>query len=452
MKPRGLLIAAVVLLALCGVLYWSNHHPPAAGTPAGATPDAAATPAILTLNQSDVAQLTIQDKGQPALELSRTGSGGNWQITAPKQLDADQDAVSGVLSVLSSLAATRVVETTAANLAPYGLSDPSATLDVTLNNKKTQKLLIGDETPAGSGYYAMLAGDPRVFIIASYSKTGLDKSLGDLRDKRLVTTDFDKVSQIELTSNKAGKKSDITFGRNKDAWQILKPQPLRADGSQVESLIQSLKDGKMDTSADTDEAKIAAAFKSATPLATVKLTGAGGTQELEVRDSKGDEYVKSSAPAGIFKAQSGFGAGLDKTLDDFRNKKLFDFGYDEPNKIELTDGPKSYALSLTNNSWWDAAGKKLDDATVDALVENLRELSAVSFPETGFTAPAVTITVTSNDGKRVEKVLASKSGDNYIAKRDGEPELYEIPGSAISDLEKSADGLKPVAPPPAPKK
>ena len=53
------------------------------------------------------------------------------------------------------------------------------------------------------------------------------------------------------------------------------------------------------------------------------------------------------------------------------------------------------------------------------------------------------MTVTSNDSKRTEKVLISKSGDNYVAKRDGEPSLYQMDAKPVEDLQKSAADVKP---------
>ena len=96
-------------------------------------------------------------------------------------------------------------------------------------------------------------------------------------------------------------------------------------------------------------------------------------------------------------------------------------------------------------------GKKLDDSSVQALLSKLRDLSAEAFPDSGFTAPMMEITVTSNDNKRIEKVAVAKSGEKYIAKRENEPALYELTASTIPDLEKAASELKPAAPPaPAP--
>jgi len=52
------------------------------------------------------------------------------------------------------------------------------------------------------------------------------------------------------------------------------------------------------------------------------------------------------------------------------------------------------------------------------------------------------VTVVSNDGKRVEKVLVAKGSTGYIAKRENEPGQYEIESQAFADLLKAAADLK----------
>ena len=200
-------------------------------------------------------------------------------------------------------------------------------MDITGKGGKVSKLKIGDDTPTNSGAYAIVDGDPRVFTVASYVKTGVDKSAQRLRDKRLLTFDQDKLSRVELIA----KKQDIEFGRDKDQWQIVKPKPLRADGLQVDEMLRKLKDAKMDLALSDDDAKkAAAAFASGTPVATVKLTDPSGTQQIEIRKNKDDYYAKSSVAPGVYKTTPELGAGVDKALDDFRNKKLFDFGFNDP--------------------------------------------------------------------------------------------------------------------------
>ena len=443
MKVRGLIVATAVLAALSGVLYWSNHRKPADDS---AKASADAPPKILTLNESDITALTLHKKGQPAVELSKKN--GEWQITAPKALAVDSFAVSNLLSTVSSLSSDRLIDEKASDLMQYGLADPALEVGITAKDK-THKLLLGEPTISGSGTFAALAGDPRVFTIAGYVKSSLDKGVDELRDKRLLTTDFDKVAQIQLTTQRDKKTQDITFARDKDSWQIVKPKPYRADSSQVDQLISALRDYKLDSSGD--EQKTAAAFRSASPFASVKITGASGTQELQVRKAKDDYYAQSSAVAGIYKMASrpSPGLALQKSLDDFRNKKLFDFGFSDPDKIEIHDAGKSLFFTHSGSDWWGADGKKLDSATVDSLLQKLRDLTAAKFSDSGFPVPTIELTAVSNSGKRTEKVAIAKSGDSYVAKRENEPALYELSPASVSELQQAAAGVK-TAPPPAP--
>ncbi|PYU81111.1 MAG: hypothetical protein DMG50_17435 [Acidobacteria bacterium] len=437
MKIQGLLIAAIVLVALSGTLYWSNHRKPA---DAEAKASADTPPKILTLSQADIVKLGIKKRGAEELALAKN-SAGKWQITAPKPLAADQDSVSSILSTLSSLSSDRLIEEKAGNLDQYGLTQPSLEVDVTEKDNKTRKLLIGDDTPAGSAAFAAVSDDPRVFTVASYNKNSFDKNAKDLRDKRLLTFETDKVTRVELLA----KKQTIEFGRNKDQWQILRPGPFRAEQFQVEDLVRTLHDAKMDLTGSDDEKKAARAFSSSALVAAAKVTDVSGTQELQVRKSKDDYYAKSSAVAGVYKVLSSTGTGLDKNLDDFRNKKLFDFGYTDPDKIELHDGSKSYSFSKTGSDW-SSNGIKMDADTVRTLVGNIRDLSASKFADSGFTTPVMDITVTSDVGKRTEKVLLAKNGDRYVAKRENEHALYELNATSIDELQKSAAGVKHAAP------
>ncbi|HVH88599.1 MAG TPA: DUF4340 domain-containing protein, partial [Terriglobales bacterium] len=350
----------------------------------------------------------------------------------------DQSVVSGVLSSLSSLSSDRLVEEKAPDLGQFGLTSPKLELEVTAKNNAVHKLLIGDETPTGNGSYAKLDNDPRVFMIASYTKNNIDKSVNDLRDKRLLTIEPDKVSRVNLGAN----QQQIEFGRDKDQWQIVKPRPLRADGFQVDELVRKLGDAKMDLSSD-DQKKTTSAFASGKPVATAKVTTNSGTQELQVRKNKNDYYAKSSVVAGIYKVGSDVGQALDKKLDDFRNKKLFDFGYSDPEKIEVYNDVKSYFLTKSGDDWWSGDGKKLDLSSAEAVISDIRDLQATKFVDSGSGSSTFDISVISDKGKRSEKVQISKSGDMYIAKRANEPALYALDKKAVEDLQKALDALKP---------
>jgi len=167
---------------------------------------------------------------------------------------------------------------------------------------------------------------------------------------------------------------------------------------------------------------------------------------LQIHKSKDTYYGKTSAMDGTFKIAAELGDTMGKTLDDFREKKLFDLAEGEPNKIELQSGGKSYAYTRNGEDWL-ADGKKMDSVSVYNLVRAIRELTANKLVTSGFSNPTITVTATSLDGKQVEKVQIAKLGDHAIAKRENDPQLYELDSKPVDDLQKTADDIKPAETP-----
>jgi hypothetical protein len=442
MRLRGLMLGTLVLLALAAGVYFSNKQKSAEA----AKPPTDGPPKILALPDGDITKIALKKHDADEVILEKSAA-GKWQITFPKQYGADQDAANQLASAVGTITSDKLIDDKASDLSAFGLKAPNIEIDLTTKKGATKRLRIGDDAPANGGTYISLDGDPRVFTVASYTKTSLDKSLNDLRDKRLLTFEQDKLSRVELIA----KKQDIEFGRDKDQWQIVKPKPLRADGLQVEELIRKVKDAKLDLTVSEEDAKKAAStFNSGNPVATVKMTDPSGAQQLEVRKVKDDYYAKSSAVDGVHKVTSDLATGLDKGVDDFRNKKLFDFGFNDPNKIEMHDNGKTYAFEKKGEDWL-SGGKKVDSTSVQSFVDKLRDLAVSKFIDSGtFGAPSMDISVTSNNGKRVEKVLISKQGNDYIAERENEPALYGLDAKTVDDLSKAAGDVK--AAPPANKK
>lgn len=435
MKPKGLLIAVVLLALLAGVVWWSNRQESAK---AGKGTDTSTK--ILTIPEDQFQEIRIKKVTGESQALSREG--GKWRLTEPKPLPADQDAVSSVVTNLASLNADKVIEDKAADLKPYGLGDPTLSIRIKRKDGKTDEVLIGDDTPTGSGSYAKLPSDPRVFTIASFVKSSLDKRPDDLRDKRLVAFDQDKLTRVELQA----KGQTVEFGKDaQNEWQIVKPRPLRADNSAVNGLVDKLRDAKMDLTATEDANK---GFASGARVAVATVTDASGAHTIEIRKDKDKNYfAKSNGVEGVYKVASDIGDGVDKGLDDFRNKKLFDFGFSDPSKVDIKGA--SYTKS---GDKWMSGPKTMDNGSIQTLIDKLRDLAATKFVAAGGGEPVFEATVTSNSGKRVEKVTIRKSGNQYFAQRENEPGIYELDGKTVEDLQKAAAEVKEAAPEPAKKK
>ena len=444
MKMRQLLAATIVLAALAATLFWSNHRKPANDSVIASSSSANAK--VISLTQADITKLEVKKKGGDNVVLNRVGP-SSWKIASPKPFIADQDPVSTILYDLSPMDGATVIEDKATDLKQYGLAEPEVQVSASGKDGKTQTILVGDETPTGDSAYVMLSGDPKVFAISKNTRSNLDKGLNDLRDKRLVPVDFDKLTNVEIS----GAKLHLTFNSQDGKWTVRNPANFRGDTSKMETVIEKMRTATADLSTpDAEMKKAASLFASGSPVATVKATDASGTQELQVRKSKEDYYAKTTAMDGAFKVSKDLGDSINKDLEDFREKRVFDFAETDPDKVELHDGSKAYFLTRSGEDWW-SDGKKMDAISVSEFLRSIRTLTAAKFAASGFSSPVMTMTVSSNDGKRIEKVGIAKSGSDYLAKREDGPTLYQLDAKSVEDLQKAASGMKPAEIPAAKK-
>jgi hypothetical protein len=435
-KMRQLIVATFVLIVLSGTLYWSNHRKPANDS-VNASPSTT-NAKVISLTQDDISKLEVKKKDGDDVVLNRAGA-STWKVTSPKPLVADQESVSTILYNLSPMDGATLIVEKPADLKQFGLAEPEAQVSATGKDGKTQTILVGDETPTGDSAYVMVSGESKVYSVPKNTKTNLDKGLKDLRDKRLAPVDFDKLAGVDIN----GAKLHLSFASDNGQWTVRSPANLRGDTSKMETIIEKLRTATMDPStSDADMKKAASLYASGAPIATLKATDASGSQELQIRKAADGYYAKTTAMDGVYKVPNELGDAVNKDAEDFREKRVFDFAEQDPDKVELQDGSKGYFLTRSGEDWW-SDGKKMDAVTVQEFLRSIRTMTATKFATNGFSGQALSLVVTSKDGKRVEKVDIAKSGSGYLAKRADGPALFVLDAKAVEDIQKAAAGLKP---------
>lgn len=432
MDPKRLILAALVLVGLSGALWWSNKQ-----EPGGAKPSPDDAPKILEIPQDQINKLKIRRMGAEPVVLEKAAL---WVLKAPKALGADQAVVGNLLGSLAVFNSDRLVDEKPAEMKPYGLVEPLITVIVGRKDGKTHTVHFGDDTPSGASSYVRVEGDPKLYSVVTSTKQLFDKTWRDVRDKRLMTFDTEKMTGVELGT--------IAFAKNSGGnWTIVKPKPLRADPVAADQLVRKLAEARLEVVNDTEEeAAIPGKFAAAKLVGIAKVTDGNGTQQIEVR--KGNEteyYAKSSAVEGIYKTPADLGEALAKGLDDFRNKKLFEFGFTQPDRVEVKDGEKSYVFAKSGAEW-KRDGKTIEPASAQQVVDRLRELAAVKFADSGAGPPMAEYTV----GK--EKVTVTKQGETYFAKRADGPDVYVLDAKSVSEIRELAASAKEAAATPAPAK
>lgn len=444
---RGLWSTLALVLVLAGLgayIYFVDSNAPAAGVEVKDKVFSVEADAIREMRVTSGDETTILVRGDDG-----------WKLTEPAAADADATETASLATNLSSAEINRVVEENASDLSPYGLASPRVRIGFK-SDGTSGELLLGDATPTAGDVYAMKAGEKRVFLVSSYLQTTFDKKPFDLRDKRIVRFERDKVERVQI--DRGG--DTMAFVRNGSEWTIESPSKARGDYSAVEGLLTRLSTAGMASIADAQPADLAK-YGLASPAMTITL-GAGSSQTvLDVGSGEGDDrYARDRSRPMVFTLDQTLATDLTRSFDDYRKKDLFEFRAYNADRVRVTrvaDGKsRTYEFEkarVDDNDQWRVTenggeARDADNAKVEDLLSKLTALRATSFASrpraTGLDRPILTVGV-SYDGGKFERVRVGASGETRYGQHEGESAIGELDASAVTAALEAVDAA--VAPP-----
>ena len=442
-KFLNTLIALVVLAGTWGAFTYYDKHKGNEKPPVETSNQVK----IFSVDAQHIQSITFKPRDGEAFTCRREN--GKWTITDPRHLEVDQGNFSGILNSLTTATADEVVDPHPTSLKDFGLDPPSFTLEIMTDAKPPSfTLLLGDDTPTNGGLYAQSSGDPKVFTVASYLKSSLEKNLFDLRDRRALTLEAEQLQKIAVEY----KGATWTLEKNPEGiWDLLLPPSVRADRFTVDGLVSQLRGLSMQTIAAEDKKKNGD-YGFASPALRLALTGSDGTQTIVVGKKEKDAeryYAMNSALDPVFTLNSDFVTQFQKNPADLREKDLFSFSTFDVKRVEL-DTPKGHWVFERQGGQWKQTAPKpkgVNSDKMDTFLTRLRDLRADSFPKGGNLAdfglakPAYRFNVQSGEKNTTEIVEAAKSGDHVYARRSTDPLPSELPKTALDDIEKSLGEL-----------
>ncbi len=449
MKKNPLLIAVLVLVVLGGFVYYTRENPPA--------PESDTVP-LVRVQEADIRKVTVTKPGGETIVVQREAD-QPWTFGNGVTVPADDSAINLMITNLASLDASRVVQDKTDDWAPYGL-DGSGKLKVTVETSAgdPKSIIFGEDTPTGSSVFARLDGDPRLFTTFSYARDNFDKTVFDWRDKRLLRVSADTTTTLSLD---VGRRR-LKFAKEGQKWRIVEPAELRADQLAVGDLERELSNARMSSVlAEGDEAAVKQ-FSVARPYAIAEIVDAGGSHVLTIaQGGPSGYYAKSSdLPGGVYEAPESLATSLNKDLDAYREHKLFDFGFGDLSRIDVRDGDKRATIERKDDKWLLSTDGDREVAAekVQALIDSLRNISAIGFPSNdaaaqsryGLSTPAIEAETTlAVDGATAERVVISDlSQPKVYAARVGEGPTYEVEKDAADKVRQAIDDvLTPAAAP-----
>jgi len=347
---------------------------------------------------------------------------------------------------------TRVVEENPTDVKEYGLDAPSVEVTFKSNGSKPSgKLLIGKKTATGGSLYARKDGENRVVLIGEYNQATFNKSTFDLRDKAIVNFDRSKVDGVDVSLEKSG----FELAKKDSEWTMVKPITARADTSAADGLVTSVESLQMKSivgpSATPEELKRYGLDK---PSAVVTLHAGSSRTAVAVGGPAGEDtvYAKDVSRTDVFTIQKTAADDLKKTADDYRRKEMFDMRAFTATHLEITRNGKTTAWDKVKGAGENAAdtwkqvsptAAEPDKDKFQAFVAALADIRAMSFVEskakTGLDAPAATVVVKFDEGKKEDRVTLAKSGSDAYASRPDDPGAAKIDPTKLDEALKSID-------------
>jgi Domain of unknown function (DUF4340) len=440
---RTLGVLVVLLGGLAAYLYYVD-----AAKPVGES--AEEKPKAFAVEADQIEELKVSTIAGGVAELKKSADG--WYLTSPRPIRADDSEVTGITSNLASLAIQRIVDENPSNLGEYGLREPVAEVSFKAKDAKQFKTLqIGTKTPTGSDMYAKTADDKKVFLVAGYLESSFNRTPFDLRDKKIVIFDREKVDRIEVRHGSAL----VTLVKANGQWRMTAPVDARGDFGTIEGLISRLQSAQMKAVVTEDPAEFSK-YGISPPSAEVTILSGSAKTAVAFGSKTADNFIhvrdlsKSlvvTAPADLFDE-------IEKGATEYRRKDLFEFRAFNLDRLEITRDKTTLTFERLKgkgkdgaDTWQNAATKKvLDTATFEAFLTKLSGVRAQSFADektkTGLDAPVLTAKATFDEGKKTEVVTIGRVGADVFAGRADEPGAAKLDAAEFDETLKALDAFK----------
>jgi hypothetical protein len=453
-KTLGLVVVAALL---GGYYYWYEVK---GGEQRKAAEEAAQR--IFQLKKDAIEAVTIT-RGSETIKLAKDAIEG-WMLTAPVRAKAEQRSVDEVLDGLVEGKREKVIAEQAADLADFGLKEPSLVVEATIKDVTPPTILqFGARTPTMSGYYAREGEQTTVLMVPASLQTKFDKSVLSLRDKTVLALDQTQVKRVEV--HHEGQLIAVESEGDK-GWKMVAPLQAKAEKTKVNELVSAIDGAKVKEFIDETPQDLA---KYGLNPPRWRLTFLVGDDRAEKALLLGDEdtaksgiNAKRGAMETVFLVETKLLEKLPKEASDWRDRAIMAFKRDEVERVEIRDGDSIVEVACVEN-----CGKIPDDrwqlkqpleARADAVkvrthLRNLEELKAKSFvaeeasdlASYGLDHPAAQVHIWPRGTAAPVTVLLGREdvdkGGRYL-KLAERPAIYLIETKDAADLLKTAPELR----------
>mgnify|MGYP001162364646 CR=1 FL=1 len=405
---------------------------------------------VLYFKTADVKEFSLIKAGH-TITLQQNPE-NNWNLIQPLKSKADNSESGSFLSEIENLEKFRVVENNPKDLEQYGLQDPTFKIHFKFKEGKQETLLFGHDSPMGGKTYLKLDGDTRVFLAVA-SKTKLEKSVYDFRDKTILNFSSGSIYQIQIKR----KENPLYLIREKDQWLISGEIKAEADKDSVQAFLNAIQFSgiKQFESENPDSLELYGLKK---PSKTLILKDENKKiYAIDLGKSKPGfgTFAKKEGAPGVFLVDTKFHDTLEKKSFEFLSKTLVKFKEKDVKGIKIRTQKENIQAVHENKDVWkiiDPQETAADMATIRSLLFDLKEAKLEEFiklsldsPDSfGLDKPKRSFSLTLSNGKSISIHFGNNSldGKNVFAQRTGESTVFSVSNETAKKLFRSFHELR----------
>ena len=239
---------------------------------------------------------------------------GEWEITAPVALKADEEAVDDLLFGVDALRVVAFVDDQPKNLQPYGLDSPSIEVSFMVPNTEPAVLLVGKMK--GDNIYVKAQNAEPVFLVKQTLLDLVGMGVAGLRNKQILDFDSDAAAKIVL------KHGDVNLTCQKQGtnWRLTFPVQEQAKNGAIRSIIQQVNQLTVEAFLAVSPSITTTGFD--TPEIRLVVTLKDRTEHLleigELADDRHHYGHLQNAPDTVFLLNKETAENLKKTVEDLR--------------------------------------------------------------------------------------------------------------------------------------
>lgn len=349
---------------------------------------------LLKIEKEDIESVSLIRRGEVDTVVYTRAEDDNWRIISPITTQAENSATDGNISAFVNAQIKKRISIPSEKLKNFGLDPQTLEVIIKTRDNRSIHINIGDDAAVRGDLFVALAEGAdslgsddfgssgtdtvEVFVTSTTIRGQVEKSLFDLRDKKIAHFDSDQVRKVELTS----PEGMVVLEKSEVSWSMVQPRGVPVDDSRIRSFFSSVKNytakefarERFDTPGEFG-------FENPTVKLSLALGQERATKEIVIGKKLEDEdsfYGYESGRSPVFVVREATKKSMSKAPFYFQDKKIVKFDENEITQIRFS-GSHQLTLAREDTLEWYAhvdTTTRVDSTRMATLFTRFRALNA----------------------------------------------------------------------------